>query len=359
MINLYAGYIFSNNPEKNQKISLLTNEAVYGEQVLYGNQAHFQAGLCFQVSPTVSIYTGYSFMRTAKTNRYQYVLGRYRVASRTPLPGGGYQNNYELQSETHERTFDGQIGQSQLYLNSRLQFDGGFSFNLFTNLLFIKLNTVDVNLTSFIQRDTLAYNAVEDTYLLVDLEEFDYTFSESDTSFVNWLTGFNIQKDFNFLITDLSGIYSKLYDRDHFQLGLSLTYYPLGNLNLYGVSGGIYLNSSNKGDEEEASSIAYYQLIGMKIMDKIWLEGSLYTGGLRYMNINQGSVVFNLPDRINYVTGLKLTILVGNHLWIDIMYDYISKSGSYFSIKEAESGFSQFFTTYQNQSITGGIKWYF
>ncbi len=355
-VGILGGYLFTNNTAKNGSIDLLSGSDEFAEQLLIGDQAFLHGGLGFNISHSVSLYAGFSFVTTQKQNRYQYVTDRFFVSSITPIPGGGYQNNYAVRRELKEQSYDGNIRQSELYLNGRIQFDKGFSFNLFTNILFIHLDKVDRVLVSTISRDTLSYIPIEDRYVMIDHQEFDYHFVEGDTSFVNWLAGFNLQKDFDFLVAALSTSFSRLYSDNIFQLDLSVTYFPLGSLVFYGQSGGIFLNEFSRG-QEQRTAFSYYQLLGIRLQKKLWLEGTFYSGDLRNMNINQGSIVYNLPEKVNYTAGLKLLIFVNDHLSIDIKYEFANKSGSYFTESEGSENKQQFFTNYQTQSIIGGIKW--
>jgi hypothetical protein len=351
----FGGYMFTNNHEKNASLNLLQGDDLYAEHLLIGPQAVLNTGLDMHLSPSVNLFVGYTYLATQQKKRFQYVLDRYYRSSTTPLPGGGYQHNYEVSREIRDDTYDGNITQSEMYLNGKVQLEKGLAFNLFGNILFIGLDQVDATLVSSIRRDTLAYNAVENRYISIDFEEFDYSFREYDTSFVNWLAGFNLQKDFNFLIAAFGASYARLYAADLFQTDLIFTYYPLGNLSFYGQTGGIYLYETDS-DPEQRSAFSFYQMLGVKLQKKLWIEGRFYSGDMRNMNINQGAVVFNMPEKVNFMTGIKLLIFVNEHILVDLRYTFSDKSGSYYTFSAGE-GPIQHYTSYQTHSLSGGIKW--
>lgn len=356
-VDFYAGYMFSNNFNKNGVIDLLQDgEANFGEQMLLGNQVYLHSGLQLNFSPSISLYGGFSLLNIDKRNRYQYILGRYNVESVQHGPQGGYLINYELVEENFDTVFNDNINQEEIYLNGKLQLDKGWAVDLYANLLFIQLTKHEAMLDSTLQRDIQAYNAQSNRYVFVDHLEYHYNFRPSDSAFVNWVVGFNLQKDFNFLLIDLAASYSKINNSNPFQTSLSVSYFPFGNFDFYGKTGLVYLNQSPE-PIQSSQRLIFQQMIGAKLTGKIWLEGEFVSGNLQNANINQASVVFNLPEKINYLAGLKLHIFVSKHIAVSLMYDFMDKTGYYFNNAVSSSNYSSYTTQYQTHNIIGGIKW--
>ncbi|RLD72492.1 MAG: hypothetical protein DRI87_05665 [Bacteroidetes bacterium] len=82
-------------------------------------------------------------------------------------------------------------------------------------------------------------------------------------------------------------------------------------------------------------------------------------GNLHNVNRNQGMIVYNLPEKINFIAGLNLHIFATKHLTVSLMYNYSDKQGNY-KTENMSSDTETFYSfKYQTQSIIGGIKWTF
>lgn len=357
-LGILGGYSFSDNYNKNGNINLLTDGASLGEQLLIGNMVIGSLGFSLNFSPTVSLNGSINYENVEKRNRYQYILEKWDKQKFITGPNGSYRNDFRLKQEEAESTFDSFINQIEFYLNAKVQLDDGWSFNLFTNILYLNLTQYDALLTSTIRQDTLSYNGMTGNYQYVNLEEPNYLFMETDTSFVNYVAGFNLQKDFNFIVFDFTTTFSKLYDTDQFQAGLSATYYPFGNHVFYGRTGATYFSQVGL-DNFAEDRILFNQMLGFKLSKKTWLEGEFYSGNLNNANIKQAAIVYNLPDKINYTLGINLHIFVNQHLSVHLMYDYYSKSGYYNNNAGDDDELNEYITDYQTHNIIGGIKWVF
>lgn len=355
-IDFYGGYMFSNNYAENGKINLLGDGSGFGEQLLMGEFSYFNLGLNFNLSKSLILYASTSFLDIEKQTRFQYFTNQYAVSSTRHFPQGGYENTFSERLIEQEKTFDGFIRQNELYLNAKVQLDEGWAFNVFGNTIFNSLNKIVYSFETITRTDTLSYNAQQNNYTIIPIEEYDFQFDETDTSFVNWVAGFSIQKDINFLKIDLSPSVSHIYDSDQFQLDLSVTYYPLGSLKLYGQTGGIYFTETNKYLSTEERFL-FYQVVGCKLSEKVWIETDFYSGNLTNVNLKQAAIVYNLPDKLNYLAGLNLYIFVNQNLSFSLLYDFADKSGFYYNWNETEQILRVFTTNYQTQTLIGSIRW--
>jgi len=311
LIDLFGGYTFSNNTDKNNDIELLNTQSDIGKQIIIGDQKYLHAGLMFNIKPALSLYVGGSFIDIAKRTRFEYTEQLYQ----------------------NEKSFDSYIKQYEFYLNGKIQLDKGWALNLFTNLLYISTP-------------------------IIEYQEQNFKFIEKDSSFVNWVAGINLQKDFDFVTISAFGTVSGLSSGQQGQLGLSCFYYPLGSTKLYGQteftgffeSGGLYGNDQR---------LLFHQMIGIKLFNKTWLEAEYLSGNLNNVNIKQALVVYNLPEKINFIAGINLYIFATKNLEISLIYNYSDKEGIYKSRKLYSDEEIAYSFSYQTQSIIGGIKWTF
>ncbi|MEE4260061.1 MAG: hypothetical protein V2I62_09890 [Bacteroidales bacterium] len=356
--DVFGGYIFSNNAAKNGDIILLDTLTSYGEQALFGDEKYIHAGLMFNLTPSISLYAGGSFIDIAKTTRFQYHL--INTGKSPPIDGPGGWINYQYFPIVleFEETFVSNIKQYELYFNGKLQLDQGWAVNLFTNLLFI--NTPVIRQVRYAEniRDTLRYNPMNGNIQMITYQDEKIDFIESDSSFVNWLVGFNLQKDFGLINLGLTGTYSELSGAQQGQVGLSCFYYPLGSTKLYGKTEltGFFEFNEYLGDDQR---LIFNQLIGVKLFTKTWLEAQYLSGNLNNTNIKQGSGIYNLPEKVNFIAGLNLHIFATDHLEISLIYNYSDKNGLYSNQDINNGEINNYSFNYQTQSVIGGIKWTF
>jgi len=83
------------------------------------------------------------------------------------------------------------------------------------------------------------------------------------------------------------------------------------------------------------------------------------SGNLNNVNIKQALVVYNLPEKINFIAGINLHIFATKNLEISLIYNYSDKEGIYKSRKLYNDEEIAYSFNYQTQSIIGGIKWTF
>jgi hypothetical protein len=131
----------------------------------------------------------------------------------------------------------------------------------------------------------------------------------------------------------------------------------LGSLKLYGQTGGIYFTEKNNYLITTEERFIFNQVVGFKLSQKFWIEADFYSGNLTNVNLKQAAIVYNLPDKINYLAGLNLYIFVNQNLSFSVLYDFADKSGFYYNWNETEQLLQVFTTNYQTQTLIGSIKW--
>ena len=373
-VDLMGGYMFSNNYQKNNDLYIMGSDSLFGKQRMYGNEYYLHAGLRFNVSPSFSIYAGFNNLNIQSKSNFQYIT--YQGVNTIDSSWGFVRYPDSIPYE-NRLTFNNPITQNEAYLNMRFQFGKGWALSLYSNILFINASKTKANYESATKTDTAYY--VDDTgeFELFDYQTDSYTFSTSDSSFVNWVAGFNLEKDINTVLFSLTGSFSQLNKGNQFQMSLSALYYPFGSTSFYGYSGFIFFNSSfredrengngngnsngqnNRGRNNAESRFIFSQKLGVRLFQSGWLEGEIYLGDLNNVNLDNAFIIYNLPEQINLSAGLSFTILLSRHLELGFYYRYLDKSGNYFTFDNEHTRFENFTFKYQTQSLIGGLKWKF
>lgn len=143
---------------------------------------------------------------------------------------------------------------------------------------------------------------------------------------------FTLQADANFSRMNNSGLQ---------QYNAELTVYPTGSLNLYTISRlsvqGGYL-----------SSTIFNQRIGFKAFKKCWIEAGANFGRMDNYLEADALYVYNAVDVTTFKAGGTLFYQLGMHLLAYANYAFEDKENHYSTN-----------TTYQQNSISGGLTWKF
>jgi hypothetical protein len=145
----------------------------------------------------------------------------------------------------------------------------------------------------------------------------------------------------NYFEIQADGIYSKMYDSTISQFDFQVGYFPLGNQKLYGISTAIYRNRTN------GSGFNFKQVLGAQIAKKIWLEGNVTLGSFQDLYENDALYLYNAVDKNNYKAGIMSYITIGSKCILELGYT-IEQRNLYLKT-----------TTFNQNSITGGLKWKF
>ncbi len=371
-VDFMGGTMFSNNYQKNNDLYIMGADSLFGKQRLYGDEYYLHAGLRFNVSPSFSIYAGFHNLNIRSKSNFQTITyqGVYTVDT-----SWGFTRYPDTIPDTDRRTFNNPINQNEAYLNMRFQFGKGWALSLYSDILFINVNKTKAIYESVTMTDTAYYVDATGDFELFDYETDSYTFSTYDSSFVNWVAGFNVEKDLNTVVFSLTGSLSQLNKGNQQQLGLSALYYPFGGSVFYGYTGTIFYhtsyrqgsgsgNGNGKGQGRASQNNAenrfiFTQKLGVRLFRSGWLEGEIYRGNLNNINLDNAFIVYNLPEQISLSAGLSFTVLLSRHVELGIYYRYLDKSGNFFTYDSEHTRFENFTFNYQTQSLIGGLKWRF
>ena len=311
------GYVLSSNNTPIQTPDLMGPDSIYGETDLYGNYFYAHAGLKFHISNRIKLTTGYNYLNFSKLKYIQYVP-------------------YTVPKQNFDTSFSYNISQNEGY--------AGLSWYLNKGLRILP-----------------AFHFINVRYpnTRVTFDNFAYRFTRTDTSFWNFMAGLTVSKEFGRVTLDLSGSWSNINNLSQKQIGGAITWYPLGNLNLY-----TYTTLTGFFQKNE-KRLLLSQMIGVKITPWFWTEGSFYYGDFTNANILNGLIVYNNSDAIDYKGGVNLIFLAGKHVQLSLIYQYTQKESKqyYFTVnpttKEVSSKPKILYNPYNTHSIFGGITWKF
>jgi hypothetical protein len=367
-VHVESGYTLSSNANPANLATLMEKDSIYGEQDLYGNSFYSNLGLKLRVSKRVNLSLAYNYLNFTKTKYIQYGRGEEKLINiqDTTLffiqpPDSGQWYNYGYQWAAFDTSFRYHVSQHELHISA--SFAPGSGFRIMPAFHFMHVAYTMTN--SSYRTDTIEAPLFHSIYTNItyywSYPQLNYSFSQKDTSFNNYVAALAITKDFGLFNIGLSGSWSNLNGKKQKQIGAALTYYPLRNLNLYGttaVTG--FMQGKNK-------RLLYSQVIGAKITSWMWGEANFYYGDYTNANIFNGSVVYNNSDIINYRGGATLIFLVGKHIRLSLIYQYFNKeSQQIYYIKQEDPDTHQIkevqqtkTNPYNTNTLIGGITWKF
>lgn len=302
-VYMETGPTFSNNYDNNGNENPAGKYGKYGAADLYGNNYYTHVGIDFNISKGISWYLGYSNL----------VIDKMMLV-RHPVTFINYDYNYK-------------VYQNELYTNLIIPL--GWNWRIMPAFHVLIENYSPLNLTS---------QGVKIT----------------NTSYSDYVGSLNLSRQYKWLNINLSAAYYTIYKDQKQQYGISFSYFPLGNLNLYGQSSVQALIES--GD----SKLIFHQMLGMKTLNKLWLELFFTLGDMSEMIENNAFVVYNLTDEIKYRLGANFIFTINEHFLLSLRYQFFDKNGYLVQYSANESGANSVKTTpYQTHQILGGIKWNF
>lgn len=122
------------------------------------------------------------------------------------------------------------------------------------------------------------------------------------------------------------------------QVNLQLMYYPLGNMNLYGITTGMFRNRTG----ETGTNLK--QVVGARILPNTWLEGNATLGEFSNLVENDMLYVYNAIDPNQFKGGATLYYAPGK--W-GFQLGYTFEQRQLFGRN----------TFFNQHSITGGVSW--
>ena len=362
-IHAEAGYTISSDRSPTNLATLMESDSIYGEQDLYGNSFYGNLGMKLRVSNKIGLMLGYNYLNFSKTKYVQYGRGEQHLVNIKdtvwdPVYSGQIYH-YSFPWVVYDTSFKYKVSQQEIHIGASIAVGSGIRIQPAFHFIH-----VGYTLTSPAYRfDTVQYpwyfTTYGDSLHTSSFAQLIYSFPQKDTSFANYVAALTITKDFGIFNVGLSGSWSNLNGKKQKQAGLSLTYFPLGNLNFYGTTTatGFFQGNDNR--------LLVSQVLGAKITSWMWGEANFYYGDYTNANIFNGSVVYNNSDVIDYRGGATLIFPVGRHLQFSLIYQYCRKKNQQiYYIKTQDPDTHEINEVqqiknnpYNTNNIIGGITW--
>lgn len=357
-VHIEGGYTFSSNSTPDNLATLMGNDSIYGEQDLYGNSSYSNLGLKLRISKRVSLSLAYNYLNFNKTKYIQY--GNF-LEHFEGIADSSWGKNYLYSFPTQDTNFNYNINQHEAFLGISLTLPWGLKIMPALHFIHVSYPQTKVTYSLNTVQDTAYYTSFDDSTHFFPFTRTLYSFNQKDTSFNNFVVALRISKDLGRFSIAFSGSWSNLNGKKQKQADISLIYYPLGNLNLYGTT---TVTGFFQGKDKR---LLISQILGAKITSWMWGEANFYYGNYTNANIFNGSVVYNNSDIIDFRGGATLMFFVGKHIQFSLIYQYFRKeSQQYYYIKNQDPGTNEINVIqqtkknpYNTNTLIGGITWKF
>lgn len=357
-INFEIGHLFSPNISNDPEDCSTCPEDQLGVQYLVGDKQFYQAGFKFYLLKNLSLYAGYRNIKieTRKDIHYSEVTGVI-----TKHNNMGYQRFPDTIPQYLSKSYNSEVDQNEIYLNAKLQFENGISVSGFANIILVSTELFKSNFQQNTVTDTAYYITGTGQYQLFDYTESTYDFEVTDTSFVNFVAGINIEKDLETFNLEAFLTISNFKGSFQTQLGVSSVYYPFGTSKFYGKTGLMYFAQRFNDIEQIANDnkLIFSQKLGYQIFKSTWFSVAGVFGNMTNANFENAFIVYNVTDKIRIKTDVELKMFLGRHIELNLNYQFFGNT-RYFFIEDYDyENISYQSINYNTHSIIGGIKWNF
>lgn len=205
------------------------------------------------------------------------------------------------------------------------------------------------------------FDKLQDEYVYFDYIRNQYKFKRKDTSLNDYIVGISAVKHLDYFSFSLGASVSRLNFNDQLAMHAGVSYFPLGNLKLYGSTNVSFYHQKNS-ETQKDSKIIFYQQAGVKVFPRLWLEGSFGTGGLENTYRESAFVVYNVYDKIRYLLEANMIIPLSEHVELSLRYQFRAKESSYLHYYNdfmEKPVYNIIDTPYNEQMIIGGLTWNF
>lgn len=357
-VHFETGYTVSSDRTPENLSTLMEQDSIYGEQDLYGNSFYANLAFKLRISNRVRIAAAYNYLNFDKTRYIQY---GHAEAHRDTIIDNVFSRDYfySYPWTIHDTSFNYHVFQHEGHLSASITGPAGIRIMPAIHLVHVSYSAVNPAIQADNASDTAYYSYIDSTYHLFRYPSVSYSYQASDTSFNNWVVSLGLSRDFGIFRVGLNGSWSNLNNKKQGQAGISLSYFPLGNLDFYGTTTmtGFFQGSDKR--------LLVSQVLGAKITPWMWGEANFYYGDYTNANIFNGSVVYNNSDIIDFRAGATLVFTVGEHLQLSINYQYFRKESRqlYYIKTEGQANgeireVPQIKTNpYYTNTLIGGITW--
>ncbi len=356
--HIESGFTISSDADPDNLATLMGSDSIYGEQDLYGNNIYENLALNLRITRGFSVSLAYNYLNFQKTKYIQYGRLEDHLVSITDTTWGK-NYNYTFPWVIYDTSFRYNVRQHEAYINATVALPWGLKIIPAFHWINVGYNKINPAYRTDTVMDTAFYQSFNNYYGTFPFPRTIYSFEQTDTSFNNYLASLRISKEWGIFNISLTGSLSKLNGKQQKQIGASLTYYPLGNLDFYGTT------TATGFFQGKVKRLLLSQVLGAKITPWMWAEGNFYYGDYTNANIFNGAIVYNNSDKIDYRAGATLLFVVGKHIQLSLIYQYFRKESLqtyYIKSKDTSTGAIKeipqtTYNPYNTHSIIGGITW--
>ena len=171
-------------------------------------------------------------------------------------------------------------------------------------------------------------------------------------------TGLGLGANLGPVDVNLGFYYANLNDRQQLQHRVGVTWYPLGNLNLYA---GFYLNTQYEMSTSSDTTRFIPELhAGVAIAEKVWIDLNASAGSMTHYLENNGSIIYNsFGEVIRRKVSCTITVPVSKKGSLAYLGGrWCAHTSNFYSFTSQQAG-TIYDIDYQTISIYGGLSWRF
>lgn len=345
---LETGPEFSNNIQVNDLGKLPQGQDLQ-YQDLYGNGYYTSLGVSFQLLPRLSIYATYTNLIFEKKTMMQYA---WNSPDSIVQQEWGFSKYFPARPQIESSDYDYSLQQNSGYLRTEIYLGKGWS--ALPAMHYVNFSTKKVLIQNNSRRvqDTAYYVAEIDSVSYFQYDLIDLQLAPQDLSDDLFVLSLRVNKSVSVFDLGFFGSWSNMYGRTQYQYGISLAYYPLGNLWLYGMT------NVKAFTEENDSRIIFNQVVGGRIARFLWAEAHGTFGNLKGTNESDAFLVYNITDDLHLKTGVNLIFVLSPAVRLTFRYQYLQKTGFRYTYGQGNNPIEKIQKLeYINQSIIGGLQW--
>lgn len=326
-LNIESGIGTSNDYDKNSSIDLDGPDNIYGEQILSGNYFYVNGGLRQLPLKWLGVLYDYTYMKEDKTKQIQF-------------------NNVK-NSDSYSQI------QNQFYNKFDIRIANGLVVSPAARYIKVESNTIYADYDSV----SYSYNPNTMTY---DSVKYYYTLFNQQNISDNFVLSLAVFKYISIFKFEVNGSFSYLNNNHQSQIGLSFKSFPYGKTSFY-TNTDLVLQNQNK-----VSNLIFSQLLGGGIYKNIWLEGFGTYGRMSNYNEQNGFIVYNNPDVIEYKFGAEFKYYFPFNMTAYLAYEFQQREKnytvySYVPTPNSFPGYQQELNqvNYQVNVFSAGVKLFF
>jgi hypothetical protein len=347
-----AGFML---PGKVNDSAVITDSSTYYKELIKPVSRSYQSvGINLRPLPNLSVFMSFSKIALTDKKTFGYASP---VAVRDTIIELQFENDYyySFPPQITEQKFSNQ--QLSYYVGLTYFPVAGLKITPSVHYLHVQAKKVSAQLNITEKTDTAFYNKFNNTWHTFPYNSYDYIITTTDTSYYDHVFSLSIAKDFRNFAFEARGSHSRILEKKIVQIGGSISWYPMGNTNLYATSGYTYMN-----DQTTTSSV-FEQTVGGRFYKKGWVEAFAMLGELKNFNEKNAYIVYNLIYPVSMRLGATIYPYIGPHLELMLMYRY-QKMGLFLTTISPEQSTTETTTTVTNpdfnySSVTAGVKWRF